>query len=602
MVPTPHHTSTLSHQEVVTQIPSRSDQRDESNYLSPTHAEISSKPMASGPRRLNNQSHSGMTQILRTRSDDSQPDESTAPPLSHNRAAAKHSKNSDTKHAHKIHIVKKPLHTAQKAIAHKPHKHHTSISALSKSPKPAVPPPEPSPAIQPAQPSPPEESSPAAAATPLLTAEKEDSPASQDPVTPQADTVPAAAKDPRPDATTLTDTDAPVSQLTEPEAPSEQDSISQPASSPLPQDFPPPVSQLTEPEAPSEQDSISQPASSPLPQDFPPSTDDSPPIEPAPIPAAIAAPTIQRVDESSASTDASTTLGNTNVALAQQSFPPASSALPLAPIAPSLNNAALLNNGTTSNNSSASSIKANFNGLNTGNLPPHSPTPATSSIHTGAALFGVFGSIALIALVAAIFIMISRRRRVQQDDKSFEGLGEAAGNGPAVQEKSTMAEVNSGPGVLTISTSYTGSSKASDEPMMSPVDPVTRFSQGGFSLLKQLESITDSFNRSAHSASPDASSGDDEPVETTLMTPSDAEFGRRVAPPKSELHMHLGEPAIVSPLLLRTDSDSSSDILPTGPCLTGDGPDSHRADGESTETGVSTIASGQPETVQLPRP
>ncbi|KNZ58559.1 uncharacterized protein VP01_1905g1 [Puccinia sorghi] len=576
--------------------------------------------MASGPRRFDNQPHPGTTQMLRTRSDDSQPHQPTAQPLSHNRAAAKDSKNPNTTHAHKIAILQKPLPTAQKAVAHKRHKHHkhhpslATAPALSTSPTAGAPPPAPSPDIQPVQPSTPQQPLPAAAAAPLVTKDKEDLPASHDPETSQVDPIPAAAQDSRPNATTPTDTGAPVSQSTEPEAPMKEDSISQPASSPqdppashdpatpqadtIPaaaQDSRPdattstdtgaPVSQLTEPEAllkqdsisqpasssqdPSasqgpatpqaetipavaqdprpdatisadtdapvpqstgpedtpEQDSISQPASAPLLQDSPLLMDDLPPIETAPIPAVIASSTLQGVE--------------------------ASYDLPLAPIVPFLNEGALLNNGTTLNNSSANSFKANLNGLNTGNLLPHTPASDPSNKHTGAAVGGFFGLLALIALAAVIFMMISRRRRGQQADESFQGLGESARTGSTDQEKSKMTEAKSGTQEgLAIHTNYHGSHKASDEPMMSPMDPVTRFSQGGFTLLKRLESITDSFNRSVHSASPDGSSSDDEPLETSLTNPSAAELGRHVGLPKSESRMHGGEPAMVSPLLL----------------------------------------------------
>lgn len=239
---------------------------------------------------------------------------------------------------------------------------------------------------------------------------------------------------------------------------------------------------------------------------------------------------------------------------------------------------------------------------NTGNLLPHTPASDPSSKHTGAAVGGFFGLLALIALAAVIFMMISRRRRGQQADESFQGLGESARTGSTDQEKSKMTEAKSGTQEgLAIHTNYHGSSKALDEPMMSPMDPVTRFSQGGFTLLKRLESITDSFNRSVHSASPDGSSSDDEPLETSLTNPSAAELGRHVGLPKSESRMHIGEPAIVSPLLLRTGSDCSSDSWPTGSRLIGDSPDSHRAGLGSAGTGVGTIASGPSETVQLPR-
>lgn len=161
---------------------------------------------------------------------------------------------------------------------------------------------------------------------------------------------------------------------------------------------------------------------------------------------------------------------------------------------------------------------------------------------------------------------------------------------------------------MTMNASSDEFSETSDGPIMSPVDPVTRFSLGGFSLLKQLETITENLNRSPKVASPGGSSSDDEPAERMADTPTSAEYPRHpfsISQLKTDMEMGAAEAASVSPLLLRSDSDDSVGT-PTG--FGGTLSQSqildhaHRASAgtdASFGTGVTTTSSGYIETVRF---
>ncbi|WAR54137.1 hypothetical protein PtB15_3B649 [Puccinia triticina] len=331
-----------------------------------------------------------------------------------------------------------------------------------------------------------------------------------------------------------------------------------------------------------------------LPANSPPSQDSS---SPNPLSSSIAADAPQDSDQGvnsassfisdgNATIDPATTALNiqsVNPSTPEQSIPiingtqdPVTSATPL--------NNSMLNNDTMFNNTA---MVNNLHGFKLGDTPPNVFAAGPSS-HTSAAVGGVFGSLALIALVFGFFVL-AHRRRTQKPESDFGTYTDAPSNGSAPE----MAQVHSG-------TSLGGLPGTLDS-TMSPVDPVTRFSLGGATLLKRLEGLTEAFNTSDNLASPTESSSDNEPDEMVL-TPTDDEFNTNplsIGQPKTDSvgnPMTLAGPAMLSPsgsesegsrrLLMRSDSADTVDNL-------------NRESGGTTTSYGGGVSSGYQETVKF---
>lgn len=546
---------------------------------------------------MGNQSHSFDTQLLSPRNYDSDSPEPSFSTPSHDGAAKKTRKthkHKKTRKTRKTRVVKKPLHTAHKGIAHKhihsiahhpdhQHKHvqkplssaainHSSATQVTTNP-----------------------TVPVDAGVTLSTPQTdEQKPASPKASTPKSTNI-ATAQDSTAESTTPPNVGASALQSSQPEAvtkqttndSSAQDSTPKATSSPPSQDSTSPKTALS-PVPPSEAPAaeVKSPSSQELRTiDVPSST---------PVSAVSTAASLQN-GNAPASASAVGLNGNVNISLAQQASSP--SLLPLTNASTSLHNA------TTSTNGTLSGVKTNFNGLTSGNTLSNVSKASPSTHHTGAALGGLFGILAFLALAASVAIIISRRCRARKGTKGTAAPTHGAGN-----NQSTMSEVQTGNRVMTVNTSSNGFSETSDGPIMSPVDPVTRFSLGGFSLLKQLESITENLNRSPKMASPGGGSSDGEPTERMADTPTSAEYPRRpfsISQFKTDMKVDAAESPSVSPLLFRSDSDDSvgtpigfGGTLSQSQILD----HAHRASAgtdASSVTGVTTTSSGYIETVRF---
>ncbi|PLW57450.1 hypothetical protein PCANC_02658 [Puccinia coronata f. sp. avenae] len=586
IIPSQHQSSTLSRQAIVLQISSPSEQLLELAQSSPIHTEISSQPCLSGSCNVGNQSHSFNTQLLSRRNYDSDSPELSFSTPSHDGAAIKTRKTHKHKKTRKTRVVKKPLHTAYKGIAHKhihsiahhsdhQHKHvqqplssaainHSSATQVTTNP-----------------------TVPVDAGVTLSTPQTdEQKPASPKASTPQSTTL-ATAQDSTAESTTSPNVGASALQSSQPEAVTKQTTNDSSAQESTPKATSPPPSQDST--SPKTALSPVQPSEAPAAEVKSPSSQGSTPASAA---STAASPNNGNAPVSATAVGSN---GNVNISLPQQASSP--SLLPLTNASTSLHNA------TTSTNGTLSGVKTNFNGLTSGSTLSNVSKASPSTNHTGAALGGLFGILAFFALAASVAIIISRRCRARKGTKGSAEPTHGAGN-----NQSTMSEVLSGNRVMTLNTSSNGFSETSDGPIMSPVDPVTRFSLGGFGLLKQLETITENLNRSPKVASPGGGSSDGEPTERMADTPTSAEYPRRpfsISQLKTDMKVDAAESPSVSPLLFRSDSDDSvgtpigfGGTLSQSQILD----HAHRASAgtdASSVTGVTTTSSGYIETVRF---
>ncbi|KAI9616307.1 hypothetical protein KEM48_005221 [Puccinia striiformis f. sp. tritici PST-130] len=211
------------------------------------------------------------------------------------------------------------------------------------------------------------------------------------------------------------------------------------------------------------------------------------------------------------------------------------------------------------------SLQANLNGSSLGATSPNVSSRPNSN-HTAAAVGGLFGCLAVIALIAGgyfvIFNLITRRRLAKKKEGS--NRGSLTSTIPNPLSEKTMIEANS-----TLPTKSFDGPTATLEPPMSPDDPVTRFSVGGVTLLNRLQGLTESLNRTATPASPSDASDDGEPDESTTMNEEpDALPSTSVDEADADSHqITTANQTIVSPSgiegedsrrsLLRADSDNS---------------------------------------------
>ncbi|KAI7957231.1 hypothetical protein MJO28_004326 [Puccinia striiformis f. sp. tritici] len=242
------------------------------------------------------------------------------------------------------------------------------------------------------------------------------------------------------------------------------------------------------------------------------------------------------------------------------------------------------------------SLQANLNGSSLGATSPNVSSRPNSN-HTAAAVGGLFGCLAVIALIAGgyfvIFNLITRRRLAKKKEGS--NRGSLTSTIPNPLSEKTMIEANS-----TLPTKSFDGPTATLEPPMSPDDPVTRFSVGGVTLLNRLQGLTESLNRTATPASPSDASDDGEPDESTTMNEEpDALPSTSVDEADADSHqITTANQTIVSPSgiegedsrrsLLRADSDNSD---------TGD--DINRGSGSTDMSSSGGLSSGYQETVKF---
>ncbi|KAA1110265.1 hypothetical protein PGT21_016356 [Puccinia graminis f. sp. tritici] len=257
----------------------------------------------------------------------------------------------------------------------------------------------------------------------------------------------------------------------------------------------------------------------------------------------------------------------------------------------SVTNSTALNNNTLNNATAltnATSLANNLHGLKLGNTPPN-VFAAGPTNHTGAAVGGVFGSLALIALALGAFLFASRRRAAKKVDQGFGTFTEA----PSTESPPEMTQVNSQAGFDV--------SSDSPESAMSPVDPVTRFSLGGVTLLKRLEGLTATFNSSDDLASPNESSSDDEPDEM-VVTPSSDGFGPRPLSTTEQKHVSDHNPLSLTPSTMLDTSapegeDSRRSLLRSDSAGTVD--NFNRESGGTATSYDGAVSNGYQETVKF---